>query len=146
VRPIHLRSLFLVQSFGAAKLVLVKSYLACRAFFASKRLAPLTLGQWPGRSVWLRADLVSSEWRRVRALLVHGESSVGVPDKTRCHGTRCCFRRGKRVEASIGGCWTRRRLFGRSTASALEDAARKDKVTPTMPCPYDRDAQLAAGG
>jgi hypothetical protein len=144
--------LFLVQCFGAAKLDLGEELRAVVEHML-EQVGKANAGDF---NLADRADLfgfVADLVKRTDGdpFVPHyllSESSEGVPDEHRAVMAAALLFSGEAaaVEASIGWLLDPATSVRQSIANALEDAARKGKVMPTMLRPYDHDAQLAAGG
>ncbi len=127
--------LFLVQSFGAAKLDLGEELSGAVEHLIEEVGAANAGANGPVDLFGFVADLVKQVNGDAFALFsCMEESSVGVPDKNRAAMAMALLFSGEvtAVEASIGWLLDPASSVRQVTASALEDAARKDKVTPTM--------------
>src|SRR5713226_2609043 len=127
--------LFLVQSFGAAKLDLGEELSGAVEHLIEEVGAVNAGANGPVDLFGFVADLVKQVNGDAFALFsCMEESSVGVPDKNRAAMATALLFSGEvtAVEASIGWLLDPASSVRQVTASALEDAARKGKVTPTM--------------
>src|SRR5216684_4134911 len=127
--------LFLVQSFGAAKLDLGEELSGAVEHLIEEVGAANAGANGPADLFGFVADRVKQVNGDAFALFsCMEESSVGVPDKNRAAMATALLFSGEvtAVEASIGWLLDPASSVRQVTASALEDAARKGKVTPTM--------------
>src|SRR6266481_2618772 len=127
--------LFLVQSFGAAKLDLGEELSGAVEHLIEEVGAANAGANGPADLFGFVADLVKQVNGDAFALFsCMEESSVGVPDKNRAAMATALLFSGEvtAVEASIGWLLDPASSVRQVTASALEDAARKGKVTPIM--------------
>ena len=130
--------LFLAQSFGAAKLDLgeelrvVIEHLIEKA--GEKNHGDFNLAD-PAELLGFVADLVKqADGDAFTLFSVLAESSEGVPDEHRAVMAAALLYSGEAaaMEASIGWLLDPAKSVRQSIANALEDAARKGKVTPAM--------------
>jgi hypothetical protein len=129
---------FLIQCLGEAKIDLGKDLRAMVEQLiektGQKKTAELDLAG-PAELLGFIGDLVEQADGDEFALFsVLGESADGVPDEHRSVMATALLYSGEAtaVEASIGWLLDPARSVRQSMASALEDAARKGNVTPTM--------------
>jgi hypothetical protein len=130
--------LFLARYFGAAKLDLGEE-LRGAVEFLIKKVGEENYGDVgladPGDLLGLVADLVKQADGDAFSLFsVLAESADGVPDEHRAVMAAALLHSGEAagVEASIGWLLDPAKSVRQSVANALEDAARRGKVTPTM--------------
>jgi hypothetical protein len=125
----------LVQSFGAAKLDLGEE-LPDVVEYLIEEVGAANAGDCdPATMLGFVAEMVKQVNGDAFALFpCIEETSVGVPDESRAAMAMALLFSGEAVavEASIGWLLDPTASVRRATASALGDAARKGKVTPTM--------------
>jgi hypothetical protein len=127
--------LFLVQCFGAAKLDLGDELRGVVEHLLEEVGEANTGDFSPAELLGFVADLVKQVDGDAFALFsVLAESSEGVPDEHRAVMAEALLFSGEAaaIEASIGWLLDQATSVRQSIANALEDAARKGKITPTM--------------